>query len=290
MGTKRPGNRVLLVLLAVLTLLLAGCGTRFLYNRMDTLLYLYVSNQVSLHSEQRNGLRSALRDFLDWHRQSELPRYASFLRTLAQDAGQTMGRERIDRARSEIEALWRDSVRRGAPAASDWLIGLKPSQLDELFASLAEDDAQLRKEYCEADADDLLRQREKRLGSALRDWIGTPSPQQIAILRQHMALLEPNGCDWIDNRLRYRTRLRAAVDDHASGQRGRELLIQLLVNPEDSWDPAYRARFEANREVVVTMLAELDATLDQRQRQRLGSKLDGYASDFERLSRVQPQT
>jgi hypothetical protein len=286
MGARLPRR---IALLALVTLLLAGCGTRFLYNRMDTLLYLYVANQVSLHSEQRDGLRSALRDFLDWHRQSELPRYANFLRELARDAGQPLGRARIEHARTGIEALWRDSVLRGAPAAVDWLLGLKPAQLDELFASLAEDDEELREEYCESDAGELLHKREKSFGAALRDWIGKPDPQQLALLRRHLAMLEPNGCAWIASRVQYRATLRSAIDRQATGQPDKDMLIQLLVRPEDGWDPHYRARFERNRDVIVSLLTDLDATLDQRQRKRLSDKLDGYARDFERLSRAQQQ-
>ena len=56
------------------------------------------------------------------------------------------------------------------------------------------------------------------------------------------------------------------------------------MHPEDGWDPAYRARYAANSEVVVTMLAELDRTLTERQRARLGSKLRRYALDFRELA------
>ena len=64
-----------ILLLLVLAGTLAGC-TNFFYNRLDTLAAWYVQDLVSLDDSQRSDLRTWLNETLQWHRRSELVRYA----------------------------------------------------------------------------------------------------------------------------------------------------------------------------------------------------------------------
>lgn len=285
-STRHAPRRVAatLVLALCAALGLAGCGTQLLYNRLDMVLHLYVSTQVSLQDSQSVGLRTVLRGLLDWHRRSELPKYAQFVEGLAADAARPLGRARIDRARLEVEALWRDSVARGAPDAARWLAQLKPAQLDELFASLGEDDADQREEYCDAPEAQRRREREKTLRDSLEDWVGRLDAAQRALVSERFARVTSTGCGWVENRVRFRAEMRRTIDGRDAIADYPGTLARLLMRPEDQWDAGYRARFDANREVVVSLLADLDATLEPRQRRRLVEKLSGYARDFRELA------
>ncbi len=80
--------------------------------------------------------------------------------------------------------------------------------------------------------------------------------------------------------------MRQLVGTHTADPHYGARLAHLLMHPEDGWDPACRARYAANSAVVVTMLAELDRTLSERQRARLGAKLRRYALDFRELAAI----
>lgn len=275
---RRPAWRALVALLCMAVL--AGCSSQFLYNRLDTVAYVYIKTQVSLEDLQSQQLRGSLRSFLDWHRSSELPRYAQFAQTLARDAAQPLGRARIDAARVEMEALWRDAVARGAPEAARFLAGLGPAQRAEFFASLGEDDDDLREEYCETPLEKRQRRQLEDLVDLAEDWVGTVTAAQRELLRVRLAALQPTGCRWVDSRIRVRAAFRELVERGAGQPDFAERLRELMVNPEQRWDPAYRRAFDANREAFVDMLAEFDASLTAGQRARLSGKLAGYARDF----------
>ncbi|MFO1426631.1 MAG: DUF6279 family lipoprotein [Steroidobacteraceae bacterium] len=266
-------------------LLLAGCGTQFLYNRLDTLLYLYVSTQVSLHDAQAVGLRRELREFLHWHRRAELPRYAGFLTRLADEAqAGPLPAARIDRARLEIEDLWRESVARGAPRAALWLASLDARQRGELFASLAEEDDELREELCDAPEAQRRRERQKTFIDAVEDWTGALDAAQRQLVAERLQRLPASNCGWVASRARVREALRELIASGAGQPDYAARVTALLARPEDQWDPQYRAGFERTRDLVVGLLAELDATLAPRQRARLVAKLRGYARDFSELA------
>src|ERR1044071_7467631 len=67
-------------LLAVLLLAVSAAGcAKLMYNRLDMLAAWYIGDLVSLDEQQRSDLRAWLGQTLQWHRASELSRYASFL-------------------------------------------------------------------------------------------------------------------------------------------------------------------------------------------------------------------
>ncbi|MBP9034909.1 MAG: hypothetical protein KBG29_13490 [Pseudomonadales bacterium] len=281
MGRARLPRIALVVLMA---LAVSACGTRVLYDRLDTLLYFHLASQVTLDDEQAAALRASLRDLHDWHRGAALPAYAGFLETLADDMAQPAGAAGIEAARIGLESLWRDTVAGAAPAAARWLAGLGPAQRDEFFAGLAERDVELRREYCDIGEEERRRNRERSVLSALGDWLGRLDREQRTQVRGRLQAIDANGCDWIASRASFRARLRQLVDTHATDPRYEARLARLLTHPQEHWDPAYRARYEANGDVVVAMLAELDRTLSERQRARLGAKLRRHARDLRELT------
>jgi hypothetical protein len=282
-AVARPRPRRWLPVLCVL-LLLAGCGTQFLYNRLDTLLYLYVSTQVSLEGGQSRELKVSLGQFLDWHRRAELPRYASFAEDLARDASQPLGRERIDGARLQIESLWRDAVQRGAPEAAGWLATLSRAQVDELFQALAEDDGDYREEFCEGSDARRLERRQRTFIRSAENWVGRLDAQQKELARERLARLAPTGCSWVEQRITVRDEFRRLVTDAAAEADYARRVTQLLMEPEARWDPRYRRAFDENRDRVVDLLVALDATLTPRQRTTLQRTLREFAQDFRQLS------
>lgn len=281
-------SRALLAGLIAAAVLIAGCSSQFVYNRLDALAYLYVKTQVSLEDLQAAELRGSLRSFLEWHRSSELPRYAEFAQALARDAARPLGRVRIDQARLDIERLWRDAVARAGPDAARFLAGLRPAQQAELFASLGKDDDKLRRDYCETPAPRRLERQQRSFTRAAESWLGPLTAAQKQLVAARLAALRPTSCGWVENRIRVRLALRSLVERSAIDADYVGAVTRLLASPEDFWDPAYRAAFEANRDAIIDLLAELDAQLTTRQRARLSEQLTNYARDFRQLAASRP--
>jgi hypothetical protein len=100
-------------LLCVLLLAVGATGcAKLVYNRLDSLAAWYVGSLVSLDDQQRSDLRVWLAQTLEWHRESELGRYAAFLRELSSEVAQPASRadyHGVDRVGI------RDGLRRALP-------------------------------------------------------------------------------------------------------------------------------------------------------------------------------
>jgi hypothetical protein len=272
-----------LVVCAALVLL-GACGTQFAYNRLAWLGHYYLANQVSLDEPQSTELRANLREFFVWHRRTELPRYAAFLDRMATASGHSMTREQLLQQRVEIEAFVRVAVERGAPDAARWLRGLRPAQLDELFASFEKKEREAREESCGQDAAKRSAKREERFIDNVEDWTGRLSRAQRELIVRGLSKTRGDACLDVTARERSRIEFRALVERHREDADFAARIATFMTRPEDRWDPAYRATAEANREVLIELLAELGRSLTPEQRARSAARLRDFAGNLRVLS------
>ena len=138
--TRRPSTLARLSRLLCVLLLAAGatgCAKLF-YNRLDSLAAWYVGNLVSLDDHQQSTLRAWLAQTLEWHREKELGRYATFLRELSAEVAQPSGRGAYQRALDRVEGFAQDFTAQTAPQAARLLMELSPAQVEEFLANLEE--------------------------------------------------------------------------------------------------------------------------------------------------------
>src|SRR5690349_1233134 len=130
-------TKAYLLLLLALTATLLGC-TNFFYNRLDTLAAWYIQDLVSLDDTQRSNLHTWLNDTLQWHRRSELVRYAKFLRELAANSQRPGTASTYKGIETQVEGFGSRLVEQASPDAARLLMSLTPEQIDEFETNLAE--------------------------------------------------------------------------------------------------------------------------------------------------------
>jgi hypothetical protein len=278
----RPASLRLLARLACVLLLAAVVGgcTKLMYNRLDSLGAWYVGSLVSLDQQQRADLRSWLSETLAWHRESELSRYAQFLRELAAQASQPATADSYRGATQRIEAFSNDFVTQTAPQATRLLLQLSPEQIDEFIANLEEKSRERAEESLdEISSGTWHEQRVKDVQRQLKRWTGVATAEQKEILRATTAQLQPTSNEWLESQRRWRTALRAALQERDEAR-----ILQLLREPERQWTEQYSAKSDHNREQTLALLQSLDASLTAAQRERVQRELIKLAEQLEALT------
>lgn len=266
---------------------LAACGTQFVYNRLDWLTHYYLSSQVSLDGPQSSELRANLREFFVWHRSNELPRYASFLERFASAAGRPLTREQLESGSGEIEDFVRTSITRGAPDAARWLDGLRPQQVDELFANLEKKEQESRKEHCDLESTKRREKSVERFIENVEDWTGRLRRSQRELVAARLATTSGDPCLDLSAQARSRIEFRALVDRHRRQADFAERIASFLTRPEDRWEPAYAEAYASNRAIIFDLIADLDRTMSAEQRRRALSRLREFAGNLRKLA-VEP--
>jgi hypothetical protein len=281
-STLIRAGRVLVA--CALVSMLSACGTGFVYNRLDWLSRYFVSSQVTLDDAQSRALQSNLDSFFAWHRRSELPRYATFLDQVAADAARPVTLPQLEAGQREVEVFMRDSVAHGAPSAARWLSGLRPEQVDELFANFAEKDRKARVQKCDATPAERRVKRTREFIDNVENWTGRLSRAQRGMIASRYATMRTDECDELTARERSRIEFRALVDRYRSRPEFAARIAEFLLHPENRRDVAYREAWEADRARFLRMLADINHSLTSEQREHTIERLRLYAREMRGLA------
>ncbi|HMN44298.1 MAG TPA: DUF6279 family lipoprotein [Povalibacter sp.] len=270
--------------LCVLLLLTTACSSSFVYNRLDTLAGWYLGSLVSLDADQRQQLQQWLTRTLDWHRQSELQRYAGFLRELSQQVLQPGTPASYEQTQKQFERFWADFVAKTAPDAAALLQRLSPQQVDELIGNMDEK-ARERAGKEAGDLDEWRRDQVKGLTRFLKRWSGSVSDEQKALIAATAAQLEPSQHEWLASQAAWQRDLETILrTDAVSGEKTARI-EQLLTHADNRWTQEYVDKSQRNRQRYLDLITSLDATLSSRQRQHMRSKLLELAAQLDTIAR-----
>jgi len=282
-------NRAAILLFVIV---IAGCGPRLVYQHLDWLIPWYVSDFISLDSDQKNMLEARLSKLLDWHCRTQLPAYATTLRALGQDL--TASSPPVDAAAlqaysTRLMALWKELLYQIGPDIAAILATATDDQVDELFDNLEKQNQKFKKEYVELPPDELILNREERLIKRTKYWISTLSPEQKQVLSDWNLQLAPIAVDWLQNRAIIQAEARTLLAQRHDNPGFRDAIQELIINPESMRTPEYQRKIDFNTAVTIRHMIRLNKLLSMKQRSYLLDRVESLAADFDILS-CDPET
>ena len=282
-------NRAAILLLVIV---LAGCGPRLVYQHLDWLIPWYVSDYISLDSDQKNMLEARLSKLLDWHCRTQLPAYATMLRALGQDLAASS--PPVDAAALQVYStrlitLWKELLYQIGPDIAAILATATDDQVDELFDNLEKQNQKFKKEYVELPPDELILNREERLIKRTKYWISTLSPEQKQILADWNLQLAPIGADWLQNRAIIQAEARSLLAQRHANPGFRDAMQELIINPASMRTPEYQRKIDFNTTVTIRHMVRLNKLLSEKQRSYLLDRIESLAAEFDILS-CDPET
>jgi hypothetical protein len=270
------------LLCVVLLAASAGGCAKLVYNRLDTLAALYVGNLVSLDDQQSSDLRTWLAQTLQWHREKELGRYATFLRELSGEVARPSGRAAYQRLFGQVEGFVSDFAAQTAPQASRLLLELTPAQVEELLANLEEKSQERSAESLQEIRNGSWQEkRVKETQRQVKRWTGTITEEQKLLVREMSQQIQPTTNDWLESQRRWRAALGDAFSNRGTAQ---ERILQLLREPDTQWTAQYKTKEASNREQVLSLLTALDASLTSAQREHMQRELTALAERLDALT------
>jgi hypothetical protein len=276
--------RALLLLFTAISL--SGCGVRVLYHQLDWLIPWQLQDYVTLDGSQRIELEVLVEDRLDWHCRTQLPRYAEWLRAAEHDLrSEAVSAQWVAARADDAGVFWTQLMRPLSHDVAAILVQASDAQIDELFRNLDARTREQMKTFVNREDHVLIQERAERLEQRLRRWFGRMNADQRARIQAWSEDLGLFAHEWLENRARWQAQLRHALDE--SDRRPESLqpaLEQLMVRPEQTWYPDYVERLERQRNATWLLFADLYQMSSEDQRNRLITRAESLARDFERLS------
>ena len=282
--TRRPtilGRCFRLLCVLLLAAGATGCA-KLIYNRLDSLAAWYVGNLVSLDDQQASTLRAWLAQTLEWHRESELGRYATFLRELSSEVAQPASRVDYQRALERVQGFAEDFSAQTAPQAAHLLMELSPAQVEEFLANLEEKSRERSEKNREALQDGTWQTKQiKNTQRQVKRWTGSVTEEQKLLVREMSQHIQPTTDEWLESQRQWRAALRDAFSNRDTAEKR---ILQLLREPDTQWTAQYKTKEASNREQFLSLLTALDASLTPAQRGRMQHELTNLAERLEALT------
>ena len=93
-----------------------------------------------------------------------------------------------------------------------------------------------------------------------------------------------NSEEWLKGRRAWQEDFRALLLERPPQAEFEARLLAISIDPNYVDSPEYRAKVEANQRIVLALMADIIASLDAKQLDRLQRRLNGFARDFDALA------
>jgi hypothetical protein len=268
---------------AAAALLLGACSTAdfayrnagLLYEQAPSFLLWSVDDYLDLTAAQKDLARGRLARALEWHRRSELPRYASFLSDLEQQVDAGLDERALRDDRDRLRAFYRAIAEHLLPDAADLFATMDDGQVNELARGLARADDKVLEE--------APRLREKSLGRTLdhlEAWTGKLAPAQREMVKSRLRA-QPNLTPQRVAEWRVRQGALVALLRQRPPRDAMVRALDALLFDEAAWrDPAYARAIEARDSAMIGMLADLARMLTPAQVVHIRSRIHALQADI----------
>jgi len=263
---------------------LGGCALGLVYPRLDTVVGFYLQGLVSLDDAQSAQLKRTLAGNLEWHRRSELARYAEFLRDVAAAVEGGTGSSDWLEASRRTEQYFLKIFEQAAPGYTALAATFSDAQVAELLENLAAADEKTWREAARRTPAERAARREKSMLRTIERFTGPLDAAQRARVRAHVAESPSFMPEWRENRRLWRQALASALAGRRTDPGFEQGMFVLIARPDDLWTPQYRSAVEQRRESLARLMATIDASLTPQQRAAARRQLLVLADEVQGLA------
>jgi hypothetical protein len=280
----RPRLLARCALACLVALGLGGCALGLVYPRLDTVVGFYLQGLVSLDDAQSAQLKRTLAGNLEWHKRSELARYAQFLRDVAAAVDGGTGSNDWLEASRRTEQYFRKIFEQAAPGYTSLAVTFNDAQVAELLENLEAADEKTWREFARRTPAERAARREKSMLRAIERFTGPLDAAQRSSVRAHVAESPSFMPEWRANRRLWRAELAETLSGRRTDPGFEQRMFVLIARPDDLWTPQYRSAVEQRRESLARLMATIDASLTPQQRAAARRQLLALADEVQGLA------
>lgn len=267
--TMRPVRNAITLLLAVL--LLAGCASAFVYNRLDWLIPWYVDGYMDLTRDQRKDLQEQLGPMLEWHREQELARYIEILDHIETGVEGPVDaawvRARIDEMLGAAERVEYSMLQ----VALEFGAEVSDGQMRKFIDSLWEEQREYEEEFAQRSDEEYADDDYDNIAEFLERFLGRLTTEQKAVLRDASQSLQRFDLAWLEDRHRWLENLEPLLQRREGWQ---DAVLELYRSRKQNRAPGYTAAYENNLAVISEAVAEVIGTMTAKQKQHAEEEIE----------------
>ena len=277
-------NQAKLVVVIAFIATITGCSFKTVYNQLDYLIPEYVEGMVTLDDVLEQKVEQRTVALLNWHRNTQLKEYASWLREGQQNVGPQLTEVVVDQQIGQLEQFWRSLSRKVNEEMAQLLPLLDEKQKKELFSNIDNDNDEFREKYVELDEKERIEQYEERLLDSYERWLGALTDEQTLIVKQAAQALVSTASLRLERRLEWQSGIRTILADDDTQEGKTERLRAFLNGFEELNGDAMQEKWAVNRRIMVKLTVQIAHSLSTEHRAHFVDKTNDYIRMFTELA------
>jgi hypothetical protein len=271
-----------LVILFGCWITVSGCTVKLVYNQLDWMIPWYLDDYLPFTNQQQAILEQHINHQLRWHRETQLPHYALWLRQLRDDWQDGLDLAELENHQVLLKAHWNALLQQLIPDSAPLLATITDAQIDALLVNMAQANEEYYDEHVAPDIDELRENRFKRMEKLIKRWVGEITTVQEQLLADCNDRLHLVG----EERLAYRRQWQSAFQQllerrHEPNLDG--LLSSFITDQTHSRPATYQRKFDANETLTQLCILAMDDLMTDRQRDNLLENISELADDLDEL-------
>jgi hypothetical protein len=270
--------------------LLQGCSAIKLgYQQLPTLSYWWLDNYLSFSDAQTVRVKESLESLQRWHRQQELPLYASLInRTALISQGNIQAQDVCtlwSDGQARADRLVQEALRQTAPVVAS----ISPRQLSHLARHFDLKNEEWEKQWLRGSPEERLKRRVNSATERFSDFYGDLTPAQSSLLQTQMTQSEWTAEWGLQQRKRQQQDMLATLQKIQQQSLSAAQLEAELFGVWQRWfmplQPTEAGQAQRLRTQACQNLVDLHNNTSAEQRQRAARRLRNYERDLQDLMR-----
>lgn len=275
-----------LTALGLIALVAACTFSRFGYNQADTIAAWMVDDYFDLDGAQKQDFQKRFDRFYSWHRNEQLPEYATFLRTARTKVQQGLNRDDVLWFVDGVRGRVRTAARYAGPDTAAFLATLTPAQIENLQRKWDKDNKKYVKENKVGGTPEERQEVEaKKVVKTFKEWLTPLNSDQEQKVTQMVRELPPIS------EFRYAERLRRQKEFLAILQQRNEdrakftaRVTEWLANWDRGRTPDEQKKLDAWWQKRAEIFVALDKSITKEQRTASLERMQSYIDDCVHLA------
>ena len=273
-----------LIIIVVLSLTVAACSIKTLYNRLDYLIPSYVEGMVSLDDVLEEKVEQRTQTLINWHRNTQLIQYADLLRTFQQDLDSPLTEEQVIQHIYAMELLWYPLAQKVNQEMAALLPLLNAKQREELFASIEEKNEDFYDDYVDLDDEERIEQYTESMLDNYESWFGELDQRQQQYVEQAAYQIHSSASLRLQQRKVWQQSIREILESADNTEKKTERLRTFFEDYNIDDDAELASANEANVQLIAKLTVQIVNRLTPDQKEYFTDKTNDYIRIFTELA------
>lgn len=247
----------------------------------------YLQSYVTLEGEQKKFAKKTVKEFHEWHKQTQLPEYSKYIEYLLVRLDSPYTAKEVHEETDRAQLLIEKSFNQLIPSLADLCETFDQKQIDEIEKKLDKDLKKYDKKYVKSSEEKKLKLRINDLKDYLGPFFGRFTDEQKQWMEDWSRSLKPYEPLTLKQQEIWKHTFLSAMFHRDDREKLEKNLKELVVYQTDNWQPELQETLDYNQSQTYALLAKLLNNRTDKQKQKFKKKLTSYLNAFEDITSKQ---